>query len=141
MWLRGWRLADTCFTFGRFPTHQLYRMTLNHLNLAVADVLQTQELLEKYFGLRRLAPGSAALAILSDESGLVLTLSNFNKASAVAYPEDFHLGFRQETAAQVDALYERLRADGFAVDPPRKQHGSWTFYWREPGGLLIEVLH
>jgi lactoylglutathione lyase len=114
-------------------------MTLNHLNLAVSDVLQTQELLEKYFGLKRSISGSPALAILGDGSGMVLTLSNFNKTAAT-YPADFHLGFRQETPAQVDALYEQLRADGFAVDPPRKLHGSWTFYWREPGGLLIEVL-
>ncbi|WP_210520588.1 VOC family protein [Hymenobacter terricola] len=115
-------------------------MQLNHLNLAVADVLQTQQLFEKYFGFQRVAPGSPALAILQDANGLTLTLSNFNKATEVAYPEDFHLGFRQETEAQVNEIYQRLRDDGFAVDAPRKFHGSWTFYWREPGGLLIEVL-
>ena len=115
-------------------------MLLNHLNLAVADVAQTQQLLEKYFGLRRVVPGSAALAILRDDGGLVLTLSNFGKATAVTYPEDFHLGFRQDTEEQVNQLHQRLLADGFLVDAPRKLHGSWTFYWREPGGLLIEVL-
>ncbi len=115
-------------------------MKLNHLNLAVSDVVQTQQLFEKYFGFRHLVPGSPALAILSDENGLVLTLSNFSKATAVAYPEDFHLGFRQETEEQVNEIRQRLLADGFLVDAPRKLHGSWTFYWREPGGLLIEVL-
>lgn len=115
-------------------------MTLNHLNLAVSDVLQTQQLLETYFGLRHLVPGSAALAILQDDAGLVLTLSNFSKATAITYPEDFHLGFRQATEAQVNALHQRLLADGYAVDAPRKAHSSWTFYWREPGGLLLEVL-
>ncbi len=115
-------------------------MTLNHLNLVVHDVLHTQELLEKYFGLRRSIPGSSKLAILQDDSNMILTLSNFSAETAITYPADFHLGFRQETPAQVDALYERLCLDGFAIDPPRKFHGSWTFYWREPGGLLIEVL-
>lgn len=115
-------------------------MVLNHLNLVVADVLQTQQLLATYFGLRRIIPGSAALAILEDEAGMVLTLSNFRKASAVAYPEDFHLGFRQQTEEQVNELHQRLQADGFEVAAPSRQHGSWTFYWREPGGLLIEVL-
>ena len=115
-------------------------MHLNHLNLAVADVAHTQQLLEKYFGLRRMIPGSAALAILEDDGGMVLTLSNFSKATAVTYPADFHLGFRQATEEQVNQLHQRLVADGFEVDAPSKQHNSWTFYWREPGGLLIEVL-
>ncbi len=115
-------------------------MLLNHLNLAVSDVPQTQAFFEQYFGLQALSKPNAMLAVLRDEAGLVLTLSNFDRATAVAYPADFHLGFIQESAAHVDALYQRLLADGFAVDPPRKFHGSWTFYLRAPGGILVEVL-
>ena len=39
----------------------------------------------------------------------------------------------------VDAV-PGLRADGFDVPPPRRFHGSWTFYFRAPGGFTIEVL-
>ncbi|MVN79313.1 VOC family protein [Hymenobacter sp. HMF4947] len=114
-------------------------MNLNHLNLAVSNVVQTQQLFEKYFGLTAFT-STSALAVLADEKGFTLTLSNFKKELAVTYPADFHIGFVQETQAQVDALYQRLTSDGFVIDAPRKFHGSWTFYWREPGGLLIEVL-
>ncbi len=115
-------------------------MVLNHLNLSVSDVPQTQAFLEKYFGLRATTKASPALAVLQDDNGLLLTLSNFDRAPAVTYPAHFHIGFVQESAAQVDALHQRLAADGFAVDPPRKFHGSWTFYLRAPGGILVEVL-
>ena len=114
-------------------------MPLNHLNLAVSNVGQTQQLLEKYFGLAVLT-SSPALAVLTDEHGFTLTLSNFKKDTEVVYPADFHIGFVQQTVGQVNELYHRLTTDGFVLDAPRKFHGFWTFYWREPGGLLIEVL-
>ncbi|HEU4868798.1 MAG TPA: hypothetical protein VFV09_13880 [Actinomycetota bacterium] len=31
--------------------------------------------------------------------------------------------------------------DGFDVDDPSMQHGSWTVFFRAPGGLVVEVLH
>lgn len=115
-------------------------MILNHLNLAVPDVPQTQAFFEKYFGLQAVTKPNAALVVLRDDAGMVLTLSNFDRAPEVVYPEHFHIGFIQENPAQVDALHQRLMADGFAIDPPRKFHGSWTFYLRAPGGILVEVL-
>jgi lactoylglutathione lyase len=35
---------------------------------------------------------------------------------------------------------ERLREDGYTVDRPTRAHRSWTFYFKAPGGLTIEVL-
>jgi lactoylglutathione lyase len=35
---------------------------------------------------------------------------------------------------------QRLLDDGFDVKPPKRFHGSWTFYFRTPGGFTIEVL-
>lgn len=115
-------------------------MILNHLNLAVSDVPQTQAFFEKYFGLQAVTKPNATLVVLRDEAGLVLTLSNFDRASTVTYPEHFHIGFIQPSPAKVDELHQRLAADGFVADPPRKFHGSWTFYLRAPGGILLEVL-
>ncbi|MDO7848117.1 VOC family protein [Hymenobacter sp. M29] len=115
-------------------------MILNHLNLAVSDVPQTQVFFEKYFGLQAVTKSNSALVVLRDAAGMVLTLSNFDRAPEVHYPEHFHLGFIQQSPDQVNALYQRLTADGFTIDPPRKFHGSWTFYLRAPGGILVEVL-
>jgi Glyoxalase/Bleomycin resistance protein/Dioxygenase superfamily len=50
------------------------------------------------------------------------------------------IGFIQESEARVNVIHQRLRDDGFEVAPPPKLHGSWTFYFRAPGGFTIEVL-
>jgi catechol 2,3-dioxygenase-like lactoylglutathione lyase family enzyme len=116
-------------------------MILNHLNLAVSDVQGAKEFLIKYFGF--VPEGKAdshAIALLRDERGFVLTLTNFEKFAEVRYPGAFHIGFIQESPAKVDEIHRRLTEDGFEFDPPRKMHGSWTFYFHAPGGFLVEVL-
>jgi catechol 2,3-dioxygenase-like lactoylglutathione lyase family enzyme len=116
-------------------------MILNHLNLAVSDVQGAKEFLVKYFGL--VPEGKAdsdAIALLRDDRGFVLTLTNFEKLAEVRYPGAFHIGFIQESPAKVDEIHRRLTEDGFEFDPPRKMHGSWTFYFHAPGGFLVEVL-
>jgi catechol 2,3-dioxygenase-like lactoylglutathione lyase family enzyme len=114
---------------------------LNHLNLAVSDVQQARGFLVKYFGLDPEGKqGNDTIAFLRDENGMVLTLTNVDRAADVRYPGAFHIGFIQERPERVDEINRRLKEDGFEVDPPRKLHGSWTFYFRVPGGFVIEVL-
>jgi hypothetical protein len=57
-----------------------------------------------------------------------------------AYPEGFHVGFIQESPDRVNEINKPLKNDGFDVEPPRSFHGSWTFYFRAPGGFTIEIL-
>jgi lactoylglutathione lyase len=117
-------------------------MKLNHLNLTVPDVPRTREFFEKYFGFRCVAQrGRDTLAVLVDESGFVFTLSNFEKATEVEYPGAFHIGLMQETRERVDEIHQRLKADGIDVEPPKEFHGAWTFYFRAPGGFVVEVGH
>jgi catechol 2,3-dioxygenase-like lactoylglutathione lyase family enzyme len=118
-------------------------MALNHLNLTVPDVPETREFFETYFGFRCLAgaPQSDTFVVLVDESGFVLSLNNFTEAKQVVYPGAFHVGFRQDSREQVDALCQRLKVDGFDMKPPHQFHGGWTFYFRAPGGFLVEVFH
>lgn len=117
-------------------------MRLNHLNLTVTDVLKTRKFLEEYFGLRTMkgSEDDEPLAVLFDDAGLVLTLMKAGRATEVEYPPTFHIGFIQESEERVDEINQRLKDDGFDVKPPRKFHGAWTFYFRAPGGFLIEVL-
>ena len=42
------------------------------------------------------------IAVLTDESGFVLTLANFDKVDKVEYPGAFHIGFMQESRERVD---------------------------------------
>jgi lactoylglutathione lyase len=117
-------------------------MRLNHLNLTVPDVAQTREFFETYFGFRCVVErGRNFIAVMIDESGFILTLSNFEKATEVEYPGAFHIGFGQDSPKQVDEMYERLTAAGFDAKAPHEFHGAWTFYFRAPGGFVVEVFH
>ncbi len=117
-------------------------MNLNHVNLAVPDVAGAAAFFTEYFGLHLLKgkgqPGM--ISILEDDAGFVLVLSNFPQAAAFSYPADFQIGFYQETVEQVNALHERLRADGHVIElPPRTMWDTWRFYFRAFDTLRIEV--
>ena len=113
-------------------------MKMNHLNLTVADPVETQQFLVKYFGLKPRGKGNQTIALLSDDNGMVLSL--MGRESEVKYPATFHVRFIQESEEQVNEINRRLKADGFDVPPPSRQHGSWTFYFHAPGGFTIEVM-
>ncbi len=117
-------------------------MKLNHLNLTVRDPRETQAFLAKYFGLTPQGKGSDHIAFLSDDNGLVLSLTHMKLGmeSEVKYPATFHLGFIQENEERVNEINARLKQDGFDVPPPSRQHGAWTFYFPAPGGFTVEVL-
>src|SRR4051812_30247660 len=126
------------------------RMKLNHLNLTVAQVSETREFLEKYFGLQgKINPYTGEsmeggkenrnFAVLFDDYGLVLTLIGAGKKAEVTYPASFHIGFIQESEERVNEINRRLKDDGFDVKPPERLH-AWTFYVMAPGGFAVEVL-
>ena len=116
-------------------------MILNHLNLAVSDVQGARDFLIKYFGLDPKGnKGNDRIAVLRDDNGMVLTLTNMEGVAEVKYPGAFHIGFVQDSPERVDAIHRRLKEDGFEVDAPARLHGSWTFYFLAPGGLVVEVL-
>ena len=117
-------------------------MKLNHLNLSVTNPIEAQEFLAKYFGMKKMGKGNRQISFLTDENGIVLSLTSMELGmeSEVKYPATFHIGFIQENKECVDEMYQRLKADGFDVPAPSKQHGSWTFYFLAPGGFTIEVL-
>ncbi|BDP41937.1 glyoxalase [Deinococcus aetherius] len=112
-------------------------MKLNHLNLTVTDVRATRTFLETYFGLRGQRKNNDHMAFLSDGNGTLISLF---RGEDVHYPETFHVGFMQANPEAVNEINRRLREGGYEVEPPSRQHGSWTFYFRSPGGFVIEVL-
>jgi lactoylglutathione lyase len=117
-------------------------MKVNHLNLTVADPVKTQQFLVKYFGLKARGKGNQNIALLSDDNGMVLSLMNMKigRESEVKYPATFHIGFIRDSEEQVNEINQALKADGFNVPPPSRQHGSWTFYFDLPGDFTIEVM-
>jgi len=113
-------------------------MKLNHLNLTVSDVAATEQFLSHYFGLRSMGVPNANIALLLDDDGAVITLL---KGANVSYPATFHIGFKQESEDRVNEINLRLKSDGYQVEPPRRFHGSWTFYLNAPSGFQVEVLY
>jgi lactoylglutathione lyase len=117
-------------------------MKLNHLNLTVSNVPEAHHFLEKHFGLKGYGgrePGEA-MSFLSDDNGMVLALFRAAKGTEAKYPAGFHIGFIQESAERVNEINQRLLDDGYDVAKPARLHGSWTFYFKAPGGFTVEVL-
>ncbi len=117
-------------------------MKLNHLNLTVTNVRETQQFLQKYFDLND-GGGNANMAFLRYDNGMVLTLTSMKvgRETEVRYPATFHIGFIQENEERVNEIHARLVADGFDAPAPSRQHGSWAFYFLSPGGFVVEVLY
>jgi catechol-2,3-dioxygenase len=82
-------------------------MNLNHLNLTVSDVPDAAKFLEKYFGMRNMG-GNNNIGFLSDENGMVLTLTSMKVGGEkeVKYPATFHIGFVCVHGARLPAEYQ-----------------------------------
>ena len=115
-------------------------MKLNHVNLTVDDAPAARAFLAKHFGMRPVNGGQRNFDVLFDDDDLVLTLIGVGRSKQVSYPKTFHIGFIRPTEADVDEINQRIRDDGFDIEPPSRQHGAWTFYFTAPGGFTIEVL-
>src|SRR5690606_9853097 len=128
--------------FRLYPQKGSARLTLNHINLTVDDVPAAKKFLAKYFALRDQMPESKnkTIGFVFDDNGMVITLIKAEKGENVTYPSSFHIGFMQATPDDVNRINQQLKADGYDVEPPSRQHGAWTFYFTAPGGFLIEVL-
>ncbi|MBE5106276.1 VOC family protein [Bacillus thuringiensis] len=111
-------------------------MKIKHLNLTVTDVVAAREFLETYFGLTCSGTRGTSFAVMRDNDEFILTLM---KGKEAQYPKTFHVGFPQENEEQVNKMNQRLKEDGFQVEPPKHAH-AYTFYVEAPGGFTIEVM-
>ena len=104
---------------------------------------ETRKFFEKYFAFH--CPeqkGRDTFAVLTDETGFVLTLSNLDKVDQVNYPGIFHIGFMQESP---ESSERNLSADErrWAGGQPTSENFTalWTFYVQAPGNVMVEVGH
>lgn len=112
-------------------------MKVNHLNLGLTELPETVAMFERYFGFT-LLPFSQLpkMAFMTDDAGALVSLFRVKDAD---YPKIFHIGFMLDSQAQVVEMNDRLREGGFDPETPREEHGRFTFYFKCPGGVLIEV--
>ena len=116
-------------------------MRLNHIDLPVRDIAETRAFFEAHLGFIHVQTlGQDGLAILRDETGLVLVLSRWPKDPQAAYPGGFHIGFLLESEAMVRARYEAMRLAGVDLpSPPSHRRGGFQFYFEAPGPILVEI--
>lgn len=115
-------------------------MKLNHIDLQVSNVDSAREFFETHFGLRCTYQRSGQLALLEDDGGLELGVSNLRGLPPPAYPPDFHVGFVLERADDVRDAYERLQAGGVRIKMEPREGGPNLFFVIEgPDGIPVEV--
>ena len=108
-------------------------MKLNHLDLQVPDVQALAAFLVTHFGLGRQSNDrSPALAILTDDGGLVLVLQRGPAR------DGGHIGFYVDTVAAVEAHHARLTAAEVPVGPVERS-GRGTLFYVRAHQQLIEV--
>lgn len=115
-------------------------MNLNHVDLHVSDVDAARQFFERHFGLRCVYQRAGQIALLHDEAGLELGVSNLRHSPPSPYPADFHVGFVLDGAAGVREAYERLKADGVRIKIDLREGGPNLFFMCEgPDGIPVEV--
>ena len=116
-------------------------MTINHLNLVVKNVAETAHFFESYFEFELTQMlGDNIIAVLQNKANFTLVLST-DKNGNNQYPEDFHIGFIQDSIERVDQMYNKLKSDGIAVGrAPGKIRNSYAFYFYFDN-VFIEVGH
>ena len=115
-------------------------MKLNHIDLQVSDVDAAREFFERHFGLRCTYRRAGQLAMLEDDGGLELGVSNLRGSPPPHYPPDFHVGFVLERAGDVRDVYERLREGGVRIKTELREGGPNLFFMCEgPDAIPVEV--
>jgi len=117
-------------------------MKLNHLNLPVQDVTSARSFFEKHLNFTSIdVKPNETLSVLKGEDDFTLVLMNekMNEHGNTAYPDAFHIGFFLKDAAEVDALYARLKEDGTNVgEAPQQIRKTYGFYFYMQK-ILIEI--
>jgi len=117
-------------------------MKLNHLNLIVNDLDEAQRLFIELFDFTFERSVGGALAVLNDRDGFALVLADAARFGdkSPTYPSGFHVGFIVERDEDVDVMHARTVATGLnPAHQPRRQHGSYGFYFIALDGILFEV--
>jgi catechol 2,3-dioxygenase-like lactoylglutathione lyase family enzyme len=112
-------------------------MNLNHLHLQVRSIERSMAFYGRHFGLREFMRHGDVM-FLRDGAGMDLALAPAEVPTAM--PPWFHFGFRQGSAAEVEALHAALAAEGAPIAEPLEQDESFaSFRCRDPDGYLIEI--
>jgi catechol 2,3-dioxygenase-like lactoylglutathione lyase family enzyme len=112
-------------------------MKLNHLSFPSTDLAATAAFFEKHLGCTISQTGTWGYIL--KRPGFDIVIENAAE-SAIAWPENFHLGFELPTVDEVRELSERFKADGVEMQQEFFKHPRGSrFFCRAPGGFLLEI--
>lgn len=115
-------------------------MKLNHLNLHVSDVAGARDYFVRHFDFRCVSEREGQIAILEDDGGFSLAVSNLFDSPPSAYPADFHVGFVLESEADLRSYYERLQARDVPMKVELSRGGpNLYFVCLGPDSIPVEV--
>jgi lactoylglutathione lyase len=115
-------------------------MKLNHVDLHVSDVDAARQFFERFFGLRCTYQRRGEIAMLEDDAGFQLGVSNLRGLRPPAYPPDFHVGFVLERAVDVREIHDNLQAAGIGMKFALQEAGpSLAFQCVGPDAIPVEV--
>lgn len=109
-----------------------------HLALLSTDPSRTAEFYESAFGFRRLADTDGGVDL--ESGGFELSFRRGERATR----EGIQIGFKVETAGEVDAWAQELGRRGFGlVAPPSgdRYEGSRSFRLTDPDGRQVAVFY
>lgn len=132
---------------------------LNHMSFPTPDVSATSAFFETYLGftlsfetpnfsilkrpgldvvIERAASDAATIKAVGSRSQSWTTTVDHD-AEQITWPIAFHVGLELPTLADVEALHDRLAADGFQSETGIFNHERGSrFFLRAPGGVLFE---
>ena len=115
-------------------------MKLNHVDLHVSSVDAARLFFERFFGLRCACRRRGEIAILEDEAGFQLGVSNLRGLPPPAYPPDFHVGFVLDRAGEVREIHDRLIAARIGMKFELQEAGpALAFQCVGPDAIPVEV--
>lgn len=115
-------------------------MQMNHVDLQVSNVGAAKEFFDRFFGLRCVYERPGQLAMLRDDAGFSLGLSDLHGSPPPTYPPDFHVGFVLANPREVREIYERLAAAGVAMKFDLQEAGpALAFQCFGPDAIPVEV--
>ena len=116
---------------------------LRHVALNVRDVRKSLEFYSKVFGMElEWMPDEENAYLTSGQDNLALhKLPAGSEPGAVQMVD--HIGFVVRNPSDVDTWAARVRSHGvpLAQEPKTHRDGARSFYFRDPDGLLIQLIY
>jgi catechol 2,3-dioxygenase-like lactoylglutathione lyase family enzyme len=110
---------------------------LNHLSFPSSNVAETAEFFVRYLDCTISTKGDTYYVLKRDGFDIVIDQAS---GYTPAWPKDSHVGLELETVDEVHRLYDKLKADGVAMETEvfNNTRGS-RFFCRAPGGAMFEI--